>query len=199
MEAFALRQGMAGEIGYEIQAPVEYHKEVYDAIVEAGKEFGIRKLGARTVFVNHLESCFPTIITDYLPAIFDDDMQEYFVEFKATMPASMQTFSIAGSFDGTDVTEWYRSPIELGWAKVVKFDHDFIGRKALEAEVANPKRIMRTLVWNAEDIVDVYASLFQTGRTLSFYGISTRPARLHVRRQGVKKRQIGWSNNFTRL
>ncbi len=170
-EAFALRQGMAGEIGYEIQTPIEYHKEVYDAIVEAGKEFGIRKLGARTVFVNHLESCFPTIITDYLPAIFDDDMQEYLEVFKATMPPSMQTFSIAGSFDGTDVAQWYRSPVELGWANVVKFDHDFIGRKALEAEMANPKRTMRTLVWNAEDVVDVYASLFRQGEPYPFMEI----------------------------
>ena len=162
-EVFALRQGMAGEVGYEIQAPVRYSKEIYDAIFEAGKEFGIRKLGGRTVFINHLESCFPTIITDYLPAIFDEEMKDYLAEFKASMPGFAQTFSINGSFDGTDVSQWYRSPVELGWAKVINFDHEFIGRKALEAEIRNPKRTMRTLVWNAEDVVDVYASLFKKG------------------------------------
>ena len=33
--------------------------------------------------------------------------------------------------------------------------------KALEKEVANPKRTIRTLVWNGDDCVDVYASLFR--------------------------------------
>src|SRR4029078_4436189 len=32
---------------------------------------------------------------------------------------------------------------------------------ALEAEAASPKRLMRTLVWNADDVVDVYASMFR--------------------------------------
>ena len=44
-EVRALRQGMAGEIGYEIQGPRVYAQEIYDAIMEAGKEFGIRQLG----------------------------------------------------------------------------------------------------------------------------------------------------------
>jgi vanillate/3-O-methylgallate O-demethylase len=160
-ELLALRQGMAGEIGFELQGPMSHHKAVYDAIMEAGKDFGIRKLGGRTVFINHLEACFPTIITDYCPAIFGDDMKEYRDEFQAAMPGFAATFNIAGSFEGNDISAWYRSPVELGWGKNVKFDHDFIGRKALEPEVASPKRLMRTLVWNPEDVVDVYASLFR--------------------------------------
>ena len=50
----------------------------------------------------------------------------------------------------------------------LKFDHDFIGRKALEPEVANPKRLMRTLVWNADDVVDVYASMFRDARPYDY-------------------------------
>ncbi len=157
----ALRQGMAGEVGYEIQGPRAYAQEIYDAILTAGKEFGIRQLGGRAVFINHLEACFPTIVTDYLPAIFGEEMKEYFAEFKAAMPAYAITFNIAGSFEADDVSAWYRSPVELGWANRIKFDHDFIGRKALEEEVAHPRRAMRTLVWNADDVVEVYASLFR--------------------------------------
>jgi vanillate/3-O-methylgallate O-demethylase len=160
-ELLALRQGMAGEIGFELQGPMTHHKAVYDAIMEAGKDFGIRKLGGRTVFINHLEACFPTIITDYCPAIFGDDMKEYRDEFQAAMPGFAATFNIAGSFEADDIRAWYRSPVELGWGKNVKFDHDFIGRKALETEVASPKRLMRTLVWNPDDVADVYASLFR--------------------------------------
>ena len=151
-------------------APVSMN-QVGDAIMEAGKEFGIRQLGGRAVFINHLEACFPTIVTDYLPAIFGEDMQEYLAEFKAAMPAYAITFNLAGSFEADDISAWYRSPVELGWANRIKFDHDFIGRKALEAEVAHPKRTMRTLVWNADDVVDVYASLFRQGKPYHYMEI----------------------------
>ncbi len=153
VEMLALRQGMAGEIGFELQGPIKFREQVTNAVMEAGNEFGIRKLGGRAVFINHLEACFPTIITDYCPAMFDDDMAEYRAEFQAAMPGFATTFNIAGSFEGNQISDWYRNPVELGWAKNIKFDHDFIGRKALEPEVANPKRLMRTLVWNADDVV----------------------------------------------
>jgi glycine cleavage system aminomethyltransferase T len=64
---------------------------------------------------------------------------------------------------GPDLRLRYRNPVELGWASVIKFDHDFVGRAALEKEVAHPRRKMVTLVWNPEDILDVHASQFQTG------------------------------------
>ncbi len=167
-EMLALRQGMAGEIGFELQGPSKNGEEVYAAILAAGKPFGMRRMGARVSSMNHLEACFPTIVSDYLPALFSDDMAEYLAEFRAAMPAFATTFNIAGSFEADSIDAWYRNPVELGWAKNVKFDHDFIGRRALEAEVAEPKRVMRTLVWNSEDVVDVYASLFRKGQPYHF-------------------------------
>jgi vanillate/3-O-methylgallate O-demethylase len=170
-EVLALRQGMAGEIGYELQGPGRYRDEIYQAILKAGEGLGIRRLGGRVASVNHLEACFPTIITDYLPAIFDDDMEEYQQEFRAAMPGFATTFNLAGSFEADDVRAWYRSPVELGWGKNIKFDHDFIGRAALQEEVAQPKRTMRTLVWNSDDVIDVYASLFRQGKPFHYMDI----------------------------
>jgi len=170
-EVVALRQGMAGEVGYELQGPTEYARPVYEAILEAGKEFGIRRLGGRAAFINHLEACFPTIVTDYLPAIFEEDMAEYLTEFKAAMPAYAATFNLAGSFDADDISAWYRSPVELGWKNRVRLDHDFIGRHALEQELARPRRVIRTLVWNPEDVIDVYASLYRTGKPFHYMEI----------------------------
>lgn len=164
----ALRQGMSGEPGFELQGAAEHASTVYQAILDAGRDFDLRRLGGRAVFINHLEACFPTIITDYMPAIFDEDMGEYLAEFRGNMPASTATFNIAGSFEADDISAWYRSPVELGWGKNVKFDHDFRGREALEEEVANPRRLIRTLVWNADDVVDVYASLFRAGKPYHF-------------------------------
>jgi vanillate/3-O-methylgallate O-demethylase len=157
----ALRQGMSGEPGFELQGRAEHARDVYEAIVEAGQEFGLRKLGGRAVFVNHLEACFPTIIVDYMPAIFGAQMDDFRAEFLGSMPAASATFYLAGSFEAEDISAWYRSPVELGWGKSIKFDHDFKGRDALEAELAAPRRQIRTLVWNPGDVVQVYASLFR--------------------------------------
>jgi vanillate/3-O-methylgallate O-demethylase len=161
----ALRQGMAGEVGYELQGPQSGAAEVYQAILDAGRDFGIRRLGARVSGVNHVEACFPTVVVDYLPAIFEPDMADYLQELVASTPVHMRTFSIAGSFNGEQASDYYRSPMELGWAKNVKFDHEFVGREALEEEAKHPRRTIRTLVWNAEDVVDVYASLFRSDPT----------------------------------
>ncbi|MDH4842252.1 aminomethyl transferase family protein [Pseudomonas sp. BN505] len=157
----ALRQGMSGEIGFELQGPQAHAGKVYEAIIRAGQEYGLRRLGGRAVFINHLEACFPTIVTDYMPAIFEPEMDGYLQEFRAALPRFASTFNIAGSFESQDIHDWYRSPVELGWAKTIKFDHEFIGRDALEREVANPRRVMRTLVWNGDDVADVHASYFQ--------------------------------------
>src|SRR5437867_10820406 len=46
---------------------------------------------------------------------------------------------------------------------MVKFDHDFTGREALEKIARNPRRQKVTLVWNGEDVARVIASLFQKG------------------------------------
>lgn len=162
-EVWALRQGMAGEIGFELQGPIKHKPAIYAAIMEAGQAHGIRRLGARTYRINHLEACFPTVLTDYLPAIFEDDMSEFLEVFNSSFPPEQRTYSLKGSFDADDVSGWYRSPVELGWTKNVKFDHDFIGRDALQEDVANPKRTIRTLVWNDDDVEDVYASLFREG------------------------------------
>lgn len=167
-DVYALRQGMSGEPGVELQGPAEHAAEVYDAVLQAGQEFGIRKLGGRAAFINHLEACFPTIVTDYLPAIFSEDMKEYRAEFEAALPAFASTFNVAGSFEADDISAWYRSPVELGWGRNIKFDHDFIGREALEAEVSNPRRVIRTLVWNPDDVMKVFASLFQKGEHYAF-------------------------------
>lgn len=68
-ELYLLRQGMAGEIGFEIHGAIANGQKVYQAILEAGKEYGLRRMGARTAMINHLEAGFPTVTHDYLPAV----------------------------------------------------------------------------------------------------------------------------------
>ena len=155
----ALRQGMAGEIGYELHGRIEDGPEIYKTLLDIGREFGVRRLGGRTKMVNHVEACFPTPSVDFVPAMYGENEREFAETF--TQNAREVYRLTDGSFEYRDISELYRSPVELGWKRNVKFDHDFIGRAALEPEVSDPKRTMVTLVWNSEDVVDVYASLFR--------------------------------------
>jgi vanillate/3-O-methylgallate O-demethylase len=155
----ALRQGMAGEVGYELHGPIEHATEIYNTLLEVGQEFGIRRLGGRTKMVNHVEACFPTPSVDYVPAMFGEGEREFAQTFSENARDVYRMTD--GSFEYSDISELYRTPVELGWKKNIKFDHEFIGRDALEPEVRNPKRTIATLVWNEEDVADVYASLFR--------------------------------------
>jgi vanillate/3-O-methylgallate O-demethylase len=45
----------------------------------------------------------------------------------------------------------------------VKFDHDFIGREALEKIADKPHRKKVTFAWNADDVAKVFRSFFEPG------------------------------------
>ena len=42
------------------------------------------------------------------------------------------TGSLGGSYYADDIADYYVTPYELGYGSFVKFDHDFVGRDALE-------------------------------------------------------------------
>jgi len=155
----ALRQGMSGEPGFELQGPAELGPEVRAAVLAAGERYGIRQMGGRIAPINHLEAGYPTIATDYIPAIFEPDTADYLDFFLGSMPAFAKPAYLAGSFEGEVISDYYRSPVELGWAGNVNGDHDFLGRDALLTEKAAPRRVLRTLVWDADDVGDVLTSI----------------------------------------
>jgi vanillate/3-O-methylgallate O-demethylase len=185
-EVLAMRMGMASEIGFELQAPLEHHEEILDAVLGAGREFGIRRIGRRTVNINHLEACYPTGNWHYLIAIHGPDMAEY-REFRNRKNYTGSLGVLVGSFEGDDISDYYRSPVECGWTKRIGFDHEFIGRSALEAEVANPKRTIVTLVFNSEDMIDVYASLFREGEPYKFMDMPLQQHYFHHADQVLKE------------
>ncbi len=53
--------------------------------------------------------------------------------------------SIGGSFVSDNIEDYYLTPWDLGYGPFVKFDHDFIGREALEKMAAGPHRRKVTL------------------------------------------------------
>jgi glycine cleavage system aminomethyltransferase T len=71
--------------------------------------------------------------------------------------------SLGGSMASADVTDYYVTPYDIGYGRTVKFDHDFLGRAALERIAGGPHREKVTLVWNPEDLAAVFRSLCEPG------------------------------------
>jgi vanillate/3-O-methylgallate O-demethylase len=152
----ALHHGMSGVPGLELFGPWDEGDEVRAAIVEAGREFGLRQVGSRVYATNTLESGW---IPSPLPAVFTgDDMKAY----REWLPADGYegTGSLGGSFYSDDIEDYYLTPHELGYGGFVKFDHDFTGREALE-NMGEPKRKKVTLAWNGEDVTKAMGTQFQ--------------------------------------
>jgi vanillate/3-O-methylgallate O-demethylase len=155
-----LRHGMAGAPGLEIWGPYGEGEEIREAIVEAGKDFGLFQVGARAYSSNTLESGW---IPSPLPAVYTGNAMKKYREW---LPANGYegTASIGGSFVSDDIEDYYLTPFALGYGPFIRWDHDFIGREALERQAKEPQRKKVTFAWNAEDVLKIFASLLEPGR-----------------------------------
>ncbi|HEY2845227.1 MAG TPA: aminomethyltransferase family protein [Bryobacteraceae bacterium] len=156
----ALRHGMAGAPGLEVWGPYEEGEEIRAAIVAAGKDFGLAQVGSRAYATNTLESGW---IPSPLPAVYTGAKMKAYREW---LPAASYegTGSIGGSFVSDNIEDYYMTPYELGYGPFVKFDHDFVGREALEKIADKPHRKKVTFAWNSEDVGKVFRSMFEPGQ-----------------------------------
>jgi glycine cleavage system aminomethyltransferase T len=161
----ALRHGMAGQPGFELFGPWPDGEAVRSAIVEAGEEFGLRQVGARAYSSNTLESGW---IPSPMPAIYSGEKMKAFREW---LPADgyEAKASLGGSFYSENIEDYYLTPYDLGYAHIVKFDHDFIGRQALEKMEGKPKRRKVTLALNNEDVTRAIGTMFQKDRRAKYF------------------------------
>ena len=161
----ALRHGMVGQPGWELFGPWERGEEVKAAIVEAGVEFGMRQVGARTYPTSCLESGW---IPSPLPAIYTGASMKGYRQW-LTAQSYEATASLGGSFQSQDITQYYLSPDDLGYGPMVKFDHDFIGREALEGIVGKQRRKKVTLVWDGDDMARVFRTMSEKSGDIAKY------------------------------
>ena len=161
----ALRHGMVGQPGLELFGPWQEGEEVKAAIVEAGKEFGLRQVGARAYSSNTLESGW---IPSPMPAIYSGEKMK---AYRQWLPANCYEAiaSLGGSFISDNITDYYLTPYDLGYGPIVKFDHDFIGKEALQKIAANPKRTKVTLALNSEDITRAIGTMFQKENRAKYF------------------------------
>ncbi|MDP9260273.1 MAG: aminomethyl transferase family protein [Actinomycetota bacterium] len=155
----ALHHGMSGVPGLELFGPWEQGAAVKAAIVEAGAQFGLRQVGSRVYATNTLESGW---IPCPLPAIFTGERMKAYREW---LPANWYegTGSLGGSYYSDEISDYYLTPYDLGYGGFVRFDHDFIGRDAVEKMSQDPKRQKVTLAWHGEDVAAAMETTFHKG------------------------------------
>jgi vanillate/3-O-methylgallate O-demethylase len=154
-DVLALRHGMAGHQGVELSGSYEDGPEIMAALLAAGKSHGLKRGGTLAYFSTIAESSW---VGSPFPAIFTSpELREYREWLPATTwEASAQ---LGGSFVSDNIESYYVSPWDLGAEKNLKFDHDFVGRSALEVLANEPQRTRRTLLWNKQDLLRVFSSL----------------------------------------
>jgi glycine cleavage system aminomethyltransferase T len=152
----ALRHGMAGQPGWELFGRWTDGEAVKAAIVEAGREFGLRQVGARAYSSNTLESGW---IPSPMPAIYSGEKLK---AYRQWLPATSYEAiaSLGGSFYSEKIEDYYLTPYDLGYGPVVKFDHDFIGREALEKLASKPHRKKVTLALDDTEVTRAIGTMF---------------------------------------
>jgi vanillate/3-O-methylgallate O-demethylase len=152
----ALRHGMAGEPGLEVFGPYAEGEEIRNAIIEAGKDFGLVQVGARAYATNTLESGW---IPSPVPAVYTGDKMK---AYRQWLPGTSYeaNASLGGSFVSKNIEDYYTTPHELGYASFTKYDHDFIGKEALQKMEGKRHRKKVTFAWNNEDVDKVFRSMF---------------------------------------
>jgi glycine cleavage system aminomethyltransferase T len=160
----ALRHGMVGQPGWELFGPWEDEQAVREAILAAGEEFGLRQVGGRAYSSNTLESGW---IPSPLPAVYTGEALKAYRDW---LPAAGYegSASIGGSFTSPDIEDYYFTPWDLGYGSYVKFDHDFVGREALEAIAGGEHRQKVTLALDDDDVTETIGTMFQKGDRAKF-------------------------------
>lgn len=155
----ALRHGMAGHKGVELSGPYADGPKVRAALLQAGKKHGLVQAGRLAYFSTPSEGGW---LAYPLPALYTDPEMR---DFRKWLPATCwgAKAQLSGSFVSSRIEDYYLTPWGLGVNHLMKFDHEFVGRAALEAMVDKPHRRKVTLVWNKDDVAAIQGSLFQQG------------------------------------
>ncbi|WP_327395404.1 aminomethyl transferase family protein [Streptomyces phaeochromogenes] len=144
----ALRHGMAGQAGFEFIGPWEHAAYVHEAFLKAGEPLGLVQVGALAYTTPSVESGW---IPSPVPGIYTDPE---LLEYRRHLPlfGIEGKRPLSGSHFSEDIEDYYCSPYELGYGKMISFNHDFLGRDALMKARDDVRRTKVTLVFDADDV-----------------------------------------------
>ena len=146
---------------------IEDYNLIRDEILRVGEPMGLRAAGSKAYStVAHESGWFPSP----LPAVYSGEKMKPFREWLGA-DSFISNLSLGGSLVSDNVEDYYLTPYDIGYGHIVKFDHDFIGREALEAKKNQPHKHKRTLRWSNDDVVRVFASIFNEGDRFKFMDI----------------------------
>jgi vanillate/3-O-methylgallate O-demethylase len=144
----ALRHGMAGQAGYEFIGDWADGAYVLDALLAAGEPLGAVRVGALAYTTASVESGW---IPSPTPAVYSDPE---LADYRRWLPRygieGMRP--LHGSFYSDDIEDYYVTPYELGYGRLVHLDHDFIGRDALVKARERVRWSKVTLVLDNDDV-----------------------------------------------
>lgn len=153
----ALNHSMTRKSGYEIWGPAADGPAVLQALLQAGEPAGLRPAGGVAYSTTALESGWLGAV--HVPAIYEgggESMRRYREWLRADTVEGMA--SIGGSYRSPDIRDYYVTPWALGFGRLLKLDHDFIGRAALEAMADQPQRRKVWLRWDDDDVSALISS-----------------------------------------
>lgn len=127
------RSGYTGELGYEVFCAKSHAVEIWDAIMEAGEEFGIKPMGSEALEIIRIEAGLAAANAEFAP--------------------------------GVDAFE-----AGLGFAVDLKKE-TFQGKGALERNTRDPRRVLKGLLFDCDDVphhgAPIYAGERQVGQVTS--------------------------------
>jgi vanillate/3-O-methylgallate O-demethylase len=146
-----LNHRMSGAPGLEFWGPMEELDSVIATLKEVGADLGLKLGGSRTYStVAHESGWIPSPTPAYREWLSGNG-------FEANA-------SLGGSFYSDKIEDYYQTPWDLGYGKLISFDKtDFIGKQALLAMKDQPHRTKKWLHWNDEDVMEVFQSMFNDG------------------------------------
>jgi len=160
----ALRHGMVGQPGWELFGPWDEREPVLEALLTAGERHGLRRVGGRAYSSNTVESGW---IPSPLPAVYSGDALQ---EYREWLPTNGYegSASLGGSFVSDRIEDYYFTPWDLGYGSYVKFDHDFVGREALERMADDDHRHKVTLALDDDDVTHTLGMMFRKADRAKF-------------------------------
>lgn len=179
-EIIAFGHGMSPESGFELIGPYEQAEKIKDAIHDAGAEYGLRELGRKAYVAQSTKLGWvppwpkPFYAGDefveYRRWVDSEKENKYGKAYWADEATLESSFSIEGSFASTDITDYYLCPVEIGYKKLINFEHEFIGKEALKEAVEQQDRTLVSLFWDPKDAKKVNDRLYDNGEIYKTFG-----------------------------
>ncbi|MGI6229375.1 MAG: hypothetical protein ACOYJL_00530 [Tractidigestivibacter sp.] len=159
--------GMTGNLAYEVHGPIADYTKIYNKIWAAGQKFGAKQQGQHCYCLfNHTEAGFPNINLHYPLPWFEsgEGLAKWCMEHPGLSCNNMGR-RLNGSV-GDDLQTRFVTPYDTGLGFLVKFNHDFMGREALEKIAKNQTRNVCTLEWDPESVGKVFAAMNTAGNNV---------------------------------